>query len=427
MMLVIVGEFAYKDVAMHSSQEKFMSVNVNTATGVVEFPVYFMRGGTSTGLVIWEGAAPRTKALREELLRLIMGSPLSGSILNNNQLNGLGRGTPTTNKVFFVSVAEQSDQRVKLVSTLAQLSSDHADIDWSVNCGNMSSAIPLWAFEHGLLPQVDNPELEIFNTNTEVATLARLHYSKASGFALTEIPGIHGRYPSVDLFLQNPVGAKTGLLLPTGEPKETIHGFDVTCVDVAVPMVIIKAEDVGMVGDEAPSELNNNAQLKQQLRDVWVEAGLRMGLKNKQGLPMTVEELQRSETIPKICFISKPKHPEANIAVRYFTPQKAHASMAVTGGCCLASACLIEGSVAAEVADGIQTVAQAEGTHATQIRIDNPAGILEAVILHQDSTNGLVNITGAAYKRSAQILLKGWVPLIGASAELCAELAKIRH
>ena len=166
---------------------------------------------------------------------------------------------------------------------------------------------------------------------------------------------------------------------------------------------------------------------KQQLKDVWVEAGLRMKLKNKQGLPMTVEELQRSETIPKICFISKPKRPEANIAVRYFTPQKAHASMAVTGGCCLASACLIEGSVAAEVADGIQTVAQADGTHATQIRIDNPAGILEAVILHQDSTNGLVNITGAAYKRSAQILLKGWVPLIGASAELCAELAKIRH
>lgn len=412
---------------MLSSQEKFMSVNVNTATGVVEFPVYFMRGGTSTGLVIWEGIAPQTKALREELLRLIMGSPLSGSILNNNQLNGLGRATPTTNKVFFVSVAEQSDQRVKLISTLAQLSADHADIDWSVNCGNMSAAIPLWAFDHGLFPSVDNPEMEIFNTNTGVSTLAQIHHTKESGFELTDIPGINGQYPSVDLFLKNPVGAKTGRLLPTGKIKETIQGIEVSCVDVAVPMVMVKAEDVGMVGDETPSQLNNNVQLKQRLMDIWVEAGLRMGLNNKQGLPMTVEELQRSETIPKICFVSKPHHCDVNITVRYFTPQKAHASMAVTGGCCLASACLIKGSVAAEVASESHTVTQADGTHATQIRIDNPAGILDTVILHQDSTAELLKITGAAYKRSAQILLKGWVPLIGASAELCAELAKIRH
>ncbi|WP_342609643.1 PrpF domain-containing protein [Vibrio tritonius] len=407
---------------MHSSKEKFMSVNVNTATGVVEFPVYYMRGGTSTGLVIWEGIAPQTKAQREELLRLIMGAPLSGSILNNNQLNGLGRATPTTNKVFFVSVAEQSEQRVKLVSTLAQLSADHADIDWSVNCGNMSSAIPLWAYDHGLLPQVDNPELEILNTNTGVATLARLYYTKASGFELTEIPGINGCYPSVDLFLQNPVGAKTGRLLPTGKAKETIDGIEVSCVDVAVPMVIVKAEDVGMVGDETPSQLNDNLELKQRLMAIWVEAGLRMGLKTKQGSFMTVEELQRSETIPKICLITKPKHNDANIAVRYFTPQKAHASMAVTGGCCLASACLVDGSVAAQVAERIQRQKVADGHDVTKIRIENPAGVLETEVTYQSDPHRKLSITGAAYKRTAQILVKGWVPLIGASAKLRAAL-----
>ncbi|MEG1115770.1 MAG: PrpF domain-containing protein, partial [Janthinobacterium sp.] len=104
--------------------------------GVIEFPVHHMRGGTSTGLVLHASSVPADLALREELLRHLMGTPQSGPLPGNRQLTGLGRGAPTSNKVFLVDV-ERHEGQPRLVSTLAQLAGGHGDIDWSVNCGNM--------------------------------------------------------------------------------------------------------------------------------------------------------------------------------------------------------------------------------------------------------------------------------------------------
>lgn len=104
--------------------------------GVWEFPVLHMRGGTSTGLVIWDRAAPRELALCEELLRHLMGLPLQGSSSDTKQITGLGRGYPTSNKVLFAEVTTNASGAPQVVSTLAQLASGKSEIDWSVNCGN---------------------------------------------------------------------------------------------------------------------------------------------------------------------------------------------------------------------------------------------------------------------------------------------------
>lgn len=395
--------------------------------GVIEFPVHHMRGGTSTGLVLHAAAVPPDPALREELLRHLMGVPQSGQLPGNRQITGLGRGAPTSNKVFLAEVEQHAGQP-RLVSTLAQLAGGHAAIDWSVNCGNMSSALQLWGLDCGVIEAlaIGAHAIDIRNTNTGAITTSRMRREPDGSFTAAGIPGVPGSFPRVDLFLQQPVGAKTGKLLPTGNVQNVVHGYAVSCVDVAVPMVIAPASQFGKTAQEAIRELEADAAFMAAIRQVWSAAGLLMGLRGRDGELMTLEELERSETIPKFCIVG-PAAGEGNIAVRYFTPQAGHASLAVSGGCCLAAACLIPGTVAHGLARGVQPVGEEDAEIA--VGIANPAGILDTTIVarRQAATGDAgdtLAIGSAAYRRSAQILLRGHVPLYQASAALKAWLLK---
>ena len=392
------------------------------SSGVVEFPVHHMRGGTSTGLVLWERLAPSDIELREELLRHLMGVPLTGRLPGHRQVTGLGRGSATSNKVFFAEV-EVTSEGQRVVSTLAQLAADHSGIDWSVNCGNMSASLPLWALDMGLTGRNDavqegNIDLEIRNTNTGVVTKARMTRTADGSYALAQIPGVDGAFPGVDLFLQNPVGSKTGALLPTGEPIDLIEGHWVSCVDVAVPMVIAAAADFGKTGHETGPALEADLDFMAALRRVWVAAGLRMGLRRRDGTLMTEDDLHRSETVPKVCIVATPQN-GGHLAVRYFIPQTAHPSMAVSGGCCLAAAALVPGSVAHQVAQGIDRPSTEFSE--IEVNIENPAGILQATVVARTREDS-IDIQSAAYLRSTQILLRGHVPIYRASEKLRAAL-----
>ena len=383
--------------------------------GTLEYPVHHMRGGTSTGLVLWERFAPEELALREELLRHLMGVPLAGRVSGNRQITGLGRGPATSNKVFFADI-ESGAAGPALVSTLAQLASDHGAIDWGVNCGNMSAALQLWASDISLIDSVapGQIEIDIRNTNTGVVTTSRMTKRADGSYLAAEIPGVHGAFPAVDLFLHDPVGAKTGRLLPTGAAEERVGGHRISCVDVAVPMVIADAAEFGKTAHEPLDALEADASFMAALRAVWVEAGLRMGLKRRDGHAMTREEVEGSETVPKVCIVGAPRA-GGHLSVRYFTPQTAHGSMAVSGGCCLAAAALIPGSVAHRVAQGVS----APGREFSEIgvRIENPAGILDAAV-EVRLADGALEVRSAAYRRSTQILLRGHMPLVRASAAL---------
>lgn len=393
---------------------------IRSRAGVVEFPVHHMRGGTSTGLVIWEPYAPPDMGLREELLRHLMGVPLAGERPGNRQIGGLGRGPATSNKVFFADM-EFVDGAPRIVSTLAQLASYTSAIDWSVNCGNMSAALPFWALDTGLAScEGGGPwSIDIRNTNTGVITSARLQVRADATVAASEIPGVDGAFPGVDLFLHAPVGAKTGKLLPTGNVRDEVGGYTVSCVDVAVPMVIADARQFGKTAHEPIGELEADLRFMSELKRVWIEAGLRMALKTRDGTLMTAEQLAKSETIPKVCIVGASQS-GGHLSARYFTPQTGHASLAVSGGCCLAAAALIPGTVAYDVAQRIpQVSARFEDC---QVDIENPAGVLTATIVARQAEHGM-EIKSAAYRRSAQILLRGHVPLHRASAPLRSWLA----
>lgn len=385
--------------------------------GVLELPVYHMRGGTSTGIVLWEGHLPAELPLREEAIRWIMGVPPRGEAKGNKQTTGLGRGVTTSNKVFIVN--RSPDAQADITSTLAQLAADKAAIDWSVNCGNMSAALPMYALDTGLFSAAaGRTVLRIYNTNTRVTTDATVRTPEGTPYipADTEIPGVMGRFPGVELSLRNPVGAKTGKLLPTGNAVDRCAGVEVSCVDVAVPMVVLRAADVGKTGQESLEDLARDGALKQRLREIWVEAGLRMALKKKDGSPWTADELANSETVPKVCLVA-PGSDGANVTTRYFTPQTPHNSLAVTGGCCLAVACLLPGTVAHGVASGLPALDATEREIVVAMR--NPAGVLRARVTAA-LRDASVTIPSAAYERSAQIFLRGHFPVYGASPELLA-------
>lgn len=395
--------------------------------GVLEIPVYHMRGGTSTGILLYEPHLPVDLSLREELIRHIMGVPLDGEVAKNAQITGLGRGIPQSCKVFIVDRSDRDDADIQ--STLAQLAPNKAAIDWSVNCGNMSAALPVFAGQVGLNalePGVNR--VRIYNTNTGVVTHALLEMPQPNQpiVSETEIPGVMGQWPGVQLALLDPVGAKTGQLLPTGNVRDTVDGIEVSCTDLAVPMVVVRASDLGKTAAEAPEDLDADVAFKERLQRIWVEAGLKMGLTGKGGAPMTEAELAASETIPKICIVAAPSEEEAargaNIRVRYFTPQAAHKSLAVTGGACLAACCLVPGTVGHELVQGLDGLGPDESDHI--VRMANPAGLLKATIVGSNR-DGKITMPSAAYERSTQILLRGHTPLYNASPALRAAYSDI--
>ena len=398
----------------------FMGLAPRILNGVLEVPVYYMRGGTSTGAVLWEDHLPRELALREELIRRIMGVPLEGEVKGNRQITGLGRGIPQSCKVFIVKLSDRIDADID--STLAQLAPDKAEIDWSVNCGNMSATLPVFADEVGLISLAPGRNrVRIFNTNTGIVVHALLDMPEPGQpmAADAEIPGVMGRWPGVSLALLEPIGAKTGRLLPTGNAVDTIDGVECSCVDVSVPMVILRAADFGKTASETPEALEADREFYERIRRIWVQAGRLMGLARPDGTPLTEAQLSASETIPKVCIVAAPSEEEAakgaNIRVRYFTPQAAHKSMAVTGGACLAAGCLIPGTVANGIVRYDGRLGPDEQEHV--IRMANPAAALKATV-QASMRNGEIAIPSAAYERSTQILLRGHTPVYNASAAL---------
>ena len=386
--------------------------------GVLELPVYHMRGGTSTGIVLWHAHLPPDAALREEAIRWIMGVPATGERRGNKQTTGLGRGPSTSNKVFIVDRSPNAD--ADITSTLAQLAADKSAIDWSVNCGNMSAALTMYALDTGLFhASPGTTVMRIFNTNTRVTTDATVKTPDGTPQipADTEIPGVMGTFPGVELSLRNPVGAKTGKLLPTGNVIDRFAGVAASCVDVAVPMVIVSAADLGKTGtgggrrtrarpcaERAPAgDLGCGRPENGVAQEKWRTHGCR-----RPGA-------QRNDT--------ENLHGRAAHRRRAHPGALLHAADAaqLAGGhrrllpwrlpaCC-------PGTTANKLARGVPDIGAKESVTVVQMR--NPAGVLRARIAASMTAAGM-QISSAAYERSSQIFLRGHFPLYGASAQLKA-------
>ena len=226
-----------------------------------------MRGGTSKGPFFLASDLPMDIAERDRLLLEVMGSghPL--------QIDGIGGGNALTSKVAIIDRSSRPDADVDYL--FAQVRVEQQVVDTSPNCGNMLAAVGPYAIERGLVQAQDpQTEVRIHNVNTGKLIIATVETPGGNVVYRgdTRIAGAPGSASPVRLAFLDAAGARTGKLLPSGHAQETIDGVPVSLVDCAMPMMLVRAEDLGVRGDAPPAELNADAVFMRRLEALRIEA-----------------------------------------------------------------------------------------------------------------------------------------------------------
>ena len=321
-------------------------------------PAVFMRGGTSNAVVFDRRHLPDDEAARERLFIAALGSPDP----YGRQLDGMGGGISSLSKVCIVGPPSRPDADVDY--TFGQVAVDRPQIDWSSNCGNMSSAIGPFAVDEGMV-EAPGPEGVVVIHNTNTGKLIRSRFPVEDGRAAVEgqttIPGVSGSGAPVDLEFLEPGGAGTGTLLPTGNvldhlEVEGVGSVPVSLVDAANPFVFVDASDVGITGTEMPAALDARPQVMERLERVRAAAAVAMGI-----AASPAEASSRFPSAPKIGLVAPPRPAatlrgesveavEGDLTARMVSMNNVHRALPLTGVLGFAVAAAIEGTVVARVA-----------------------------------------------------------------------------
>jgi 2-methylaconitate cis-trans-isomerase PrpF len=332
-----------------------------------------MRGGTSKGPFFLASDLPADAALRDEVLIAALGSP------HEYQVDGVGGGNPLSSKVAIISRSQQPGADVDYL--FAQVIVTERRVDTKPNCGNMLVAVGPFAIEAGLVRAAEGETIvRIHNVNTKslVEAIVQTPGGSVCYAGAAAIDGVPGTAAPVKLNFKSAVGAVTGKLLPTGRPLDIIDGIEVSCVDMAMPMVMMRAEQLGKTGYEKPAELDADKEMLARMEAIRIKAGALMGMGDVSKF-----------VVPKVGLMAPPRH-GGTITSRYFMPHSCHKAHAVTGAICVASACAIEGTVASRIAP-LGTAPQGV------VRIEHPSGMIEVDLDVE------VHGTQAVFRRAALI------------------------
>ena len=343
-------------------------------------PCVLMRAGTSRGPFFLREWLPQDEAERDEAL---IGAIGASDLL---QVDGVGGGSTLTSKVAIVSRSAEAGCDVDYL--FAQVGVGDKSVDTRPNCGNMLSGVAPFAIEQGLVAAQDGQTtVRVFNVNTrsriDVTVLTpggRVTYEGDTG-----IDGVAGTAAPIQLNFLDAWGAVTGSLFPTGQRIDAIDGVSVTCIDAAMPLMIVSAASFGLRGNETPAELDADRALMARIEVLRCAAGVRMGLGDVS-----------ASVIPKPVIVSA-GHDEHSITSRYFTPKRCHASHAVTGAIGVATAFALPGTVASSPAarSGLRRIA-----------VLHPQGRIEVEALI-DGEGASARIQRAALVRTARKILQG--------------------
>lgn len=295
-------------------------------------PCVLMRAGTSRGPFFLKEWLPENPDARDQALIGAIGAsdPL--------QLDGLGGNSTLNSKVAIVSRSTQTDCHLDYL--FAQVGVGHQSVDTRPNCGNMLSGVAPFAIEQGLIDAQDGTTtVRIYNVNTgaKIEATVQTPGGRVTYEGQARIDGVAGTAAPILLNFLDAWGAVTGKLFPTGQRTEIIDGTAATCIDAAMPLMILRAVDLGLTGRERPAELDANVSLLKKIEAMRLEAGLRMGLGDVS-----------SSVVPKPVIVSSGDSPDS-IVSRYFTPHRCHASHAVTGAIGVSTAFALPGTVASGV------------------------------------------------------------------------------
>lgn len=368
---------------------------------VFRVPTVIMRGGTSKGIFLKENDLPKDKEIRDKIILAIFGSP------DVRQIDGLAGADSLTSKLAIIGPPSRPDADVDY--TFGQVSITDNVIDYSGNCGNISSAVGPFAIDESIVRAVE-PEtvVRIHNTNTGKILYANVLVKdgKARVSGDCKIDGVPGTSSPIVMNFAATAGAATGRLLPTGNPVDVIETskgpIEASMVDCANPCVFVRAGDVNMLGTETPAEIDGNPELLALLEEIRAKACVIMG-KAK-----TEEEASKfSPAFPMVAFVTEAadyidfttgntvRKEDVDLVSRMMFMQKLHKTYPGTGTACTGAAAKIPGTIVNQVIPHIDSI--------ETVRIGHPAGVIPVAAEVKDG-----QVLKAGIYRTARRLMEGY-------------------
>lgn len=368
-------------------------------------PAVFMRGGSSKGVFFHARDVPWERAVLDPILLAVLGSPDP----YGRQIDGMGGGISSLSKAVVIGAPTHPDADVDY--TFAQVAVDRPQVDWSANCGNLSSAVGPFAVDEGVVRVADGPEalVRIHQVNTRRIIHAR--FPVAGGKAATEgdyaIDGVAGSGARVRLDFLDPGGTRGRGLLPSGRPVDEIDlpdagRFPATLIDAASPAMFVPADHLGLSGTETPEEIETRPGLMALLDRLRREGGVRMGL--------AADPASVALASPRIALVAPPAESRTldgrivaadrqDILVRMISMERAHRAVPLTGAMALGIAARVQGTVPHALAR----------PGAEEVRVGHPSGVLAVGARLSRAADGSVRADAALVFRTARRLMQGQV------------------
>ncbi|HWR06091.1 2-methylaconitate cis-trans isomerase PrpF family protein [Sporomusa sp.] len=365
-------------------------------------PCVIMRGGTSKAMFLKANHLPQDATVRDQVILEIFGSP------DVRQIDGLGGADPLTSKLAIIAPSTHPDADIDY--TFGQVSLTAPYIDYTGNCGNISSAVGPFAIDEGFVAaQAPTTTVRIHNTNTGRILVAEVPTvnGRAKVTGDCKIDGVPGTGARIMMDFSGTAGSATDKLLPTGNPVDTIStsngSLDISIVDVSNPCVFVRAKDIGMTGQETPQQVNGNAALLALLEEIRAKATVMIGM-----APDIQTATQKSPAFPMIAFVAPAadyvdfttgqtiSSKQVDFLSRMMFMQVLHKTYPGTGTACTGAAAKIPGTIVHEAIPHINTI--------EVIRIGHPAGIIDI-----EAAVDKGELVRAAFSRTARRIMEGYV------------------
>jgi 4-oxalomesaconate tautomerase len=348
----------------------------------IAIPCMLIRGGTSKGAYFLREDLPSDPAERDAILLAVMGSP------DKRQIDGLGGAHPLTSKVAIVSRSTEPDCDIDFL--FAQVGIETASVDTTPNCGNILAGIGPFALARGLVPAAGastTVRVRTLNTGTVADLVMQTDDGQADVTGEARIDGVPGTSAPIDISFLGTEGSVCGALLPTGNAVDIVDGVEATLIDNGMPVIVMRAADLGRTGHEPREELDKDLELKARIERIRLAAGPLMNLGDVS-----------AKVVPKIALVAAPRA-GGLIATRSFIPHECHASIGVFAAVTVATAAVLPGSPAASVA------AMPQGRERS-LSVEHPTGEF-TVTLTVGGTAQRPAIERAGLLRTARILMEG--------------------
>ena len=385
-------------------------------TPQLRIPATYMRGGTSKGVFFrlqdLPAAAQAPGPARDALLMRVIGSPDP----YGKHTDGMGGATSSTSKCVIVAASTRPDHDVDYL--YGQVAIDSAFVDWSGNCGNLSSAVGPFAVANGFIDAKRLPRDGVFPVRVWQANIGKtivVHVPMRDGQVQEtgdfELDGV--TFPAAEIVLEflDPAeeGEGEGAVFPTGNLVDTLDvpgvgALEVTMIAAGIPTIFVNAADIGYTGTELQGAINDDPAALARLEAIRAHGALRMGL---------IDDLAgaaRRQHTPKVAFVAPPADYTASsgkriaagdidLLVRAMSMGKLHHAMMGTAAVAIATAAAIPGTLVNRAAGG--------GTPAA-VRFGHPSGTLR-VGAEAAQVDGRWEVRKAGMSRSARVLMEGWV------------------